>query len=76
MHLAEAFLHGEGFSEVQYLNRATTVEQRQAVASSEADLTQNFLGPTLRLIDAGDPIVLLAGVHIGLNLAKLKNSAR
>jgi NitT/TauT family transport system substrate-binding protein len=65
LHLTEAFLHGEGFSEVQYLNKTTTVEQRQAVASGEAHLTQNFLGPALRLIDAGDPIVLLAGIHVG-----------
>src|SRR2546422_7057877 len=28
-------------------------------------MTQTFLGPTILLIDAGDPIVLLAGVHIG-----------
>jgi NitT/TauT family transport system substrate-binding protein len=65
LHLTEALLHGEGFREVQYVNKATTVQQRQAVASGEADLTQNFLGPTLLHIDAGDPIVLLAGVHVG-----------
>jgi NitT/TauT family transport system substrate-binding protein len=65
MHLTEELLHGEGFTEVQYLNKSTTVEQRQAVASGEADLTQNFLGPTLLHIEAGDPIVLLAGAHVG-----------
>jgi NitT/TauT family transport system substrate-binding protein len=63
LHPTEAFMHGEGFSEVQYVNKSTNVEQRQAVASGEADLTQNFLGPTL-LLEAGDPIVLLAGVHV------------
>jgi NitT/TauT family transport system substrate-binding protein len=65
LHLTEALLHGEGFSEVQYVNKSTTVEQRQAVASGEGDITQNFLGPALLLLDAGESIVLLAGVHVG-----------
>jgi NitT/TauT family transport system substrate-binding protein len=65
LHLTEELLHGEGFREVQYINKPTTVEQRQAVASGEADLTQNFLAPTLLHIEAGDPIVLLAGAHVG-----------
>ena len=65
LHLTEELLYGEGFTEVQYLNKLTTVEQRQAVAAGEADLTQNFLAPTLRHIEAGDPIVLLAGAHVG-----------
>jgi hypothetical protein len=39
LHLTEEFLHGEGFSDVQYVNTSTTVEQRQAVASGEGDIT-------------------------------------
>jgi NitT/TauT family transport system substrate-binding protein len=65
MYMTEELLHGEGFTEVQYVEKKTTVEGRQALAAGEADLAQNFLGPTLLLIDAGDPLVLLAGVHVG-----------
>jgi NitT/TauT family transport system substrate-binding protein len=62
--LTEELLHGEGFSNVQYVSTSTNIEQQQAVASGAGDLTQNFLGPTL-LLDAGDPMASLAGVHVG-----------
>jgi NitT/TauT family transport system substrate-binding protein len=63
--LTETLLHDEGFTEVQYVSTATNLEQQQAVAAGAGDLTQNFLGPTLRLLDAGDPLVFLGGVHVG-----------
>ena len=65
MQMTEDLLHGEGFTEVQYVEKKTNVEGLQALASGEGDMAQNFLGPTLILIDAGDPLVLLAGVHVG-----------
>jgi NitT/TauT family transport system substrate-binding protein len=65
MQMTEDLLHGEGFTEVQYVEKKTNVEGLQALASGEGDIGQNFLGPTLTLIDAGDPLVLLAGVHVG-----------
>jgi NitT/TauT family transport system substrate-binding protein len=63
--LTEALLHDEGFREVQYVSTATNSEQQQAVAAGAGDFTQNFLGPTLLLLDAGDPMVFLGGVHVG-----------
>jgi NitT/TauT family transport system substrate-binding protein len=63
--LTEELLHDEGFREVQYVSTSTNIEQQQAVAAGAGDLTQNFLGPTLRLLDAGEPMVFLAGVHVG-----------
>jgi NitT/TauT family transport system substrate-binding protein len=65
MQMTEELLHGEGFTEVPYVEKKTNVEGLQALASGEGDIAQNFLGPTLSRIDAGDPLVLLAGVHIG-----------
>jgi NitT/TauT family transport system substrate-binding protein len=65
LRMTEEFLHGEGFTKVEYVEKKTTVEMRQALAAGEGDLAQFFSGPTLILIDAGDPLVLLAGVHVG-----------
>jgi NitT/TauT family transport system substrate-binding protein len=65
MFLAEDFLPGEGFTEVQYLKTATIDEQRTALASTEGHFTMLFSAPSLILIEAGTPLVLLAGVHVG-----------
>jgi NitT/TauT family transport system substrate-binding protein len=65
LRMTEEFLHGEGFTDVAYVEKKTTVEMRQALAAGEGDMAQFFSGPTIILIDAGDPLVLLAGVHVG-----------
>ena len=35
------------------------------LASGQADLSMNFIGPNLIGIDLGDPVVFLAGAHVG-----------
>jgi NitT/TauT family transport system substrate-binding protein len=64
-YIAEEFLQGEGFTDVQYVKKEGGGASAQALASGEADISMNFSGPTIIRIDAGDPVVLLAGVHIG-----------
>ncbi len=59
-YLAEEFLPGEGFSNVQYVDPPAN-----AVASGQVDITEQFVGPTIIQIDRGDPVVLLAGVQVG-----------
>jgi NitT/TauT family transport system substrate-binding protein len=64
-YVAEALLHSEGFTEVQYLQKAGTDDIETALASGEADLNGHFAAPTLLRLEAGDPLVILAGLHIG-----------
>ena len=64
-YVAEELLYGEGFTAVQYVQQATPAEKEPALAAGEVDLTQVFSGPFLLRVEAGDPLVLLAGVHIG-----------
>ena len=40
-------------------------QAQKAVAAGELDLNVSFVGPAVLQLDAGDPIVLLAGVHVG-----------
>jgi NitT/TauT family transport system substrate-binding protein len=63
-YVAEALLESEGFTNVQYL-KAAGETLAKALASGEVQITQNFVGPLLLRIDAGDPVVLLGGGHIG-----------
>jgi NitT/TauT family transport system substrate-binding protein len=64
-YLAEEFLWGEGFTAVQYVKTTGGAGVSKALASGEADLSMVFSGPLLLRVEAGDPIVCMAGVHIG-----------
>jgi NitT/TauT family transport system substrate-binding protein len=63
-YLAEELLRADGFSEVQYIE-ATDGFGTRVVAAGGADIMMEFAGVYLTRIDAGDPLVLLGGVHIG-----------
>jgi NitT/TauT family transport system substrate-binding protein len=67
-YVAEEFLHLEGFTEVQYveveLAELTTAIYRR-LASGAVDISMAFAPPFIIQVDAGAPVVLLAGVHVG-----------
>jgi NitT/TauT family transport system substrate-binding protein len=63
-YVAEALLKTEGFADVRYVKTPGTLDAK-AVATGEVDITLTFVGPVLLRIDAGDPVVLLGGGHIG-----------
>ena len=64
-YIAEPLLKAEGFAEVQYLRVAGTVGVERALASGEADISGHFAAPVILRIEAGDPIVIVGGEHIG-----------
>jgi NitT/TauT family transport system substrate-binding protein len=64
-YVAEALLRTEGFTEVQYVEKQGGKEIEAALASGEANINMHFVAPTLLRLDAGDPLVILAGGHIG-----------
>jgi NitT/TauT family transport system substrate-binding protein len=63
-YVAEEFLRGEGFAEVHYVE-ASGSGGAASLAAGETDLAMQFAGPSILRLDAGDPIVLLAGGHVG-----------
>src|SRR5262245_22008981 len=64
-YVAEELLRSEGFTEVHYLQKAGTADIETALASGEADLNGHFAAPLLLRLEAGDPIVILGGLHVG-----------
>jgi NitT/TauT family transport system substrate-binding protein len=64
-YAAEALLQSEGFTEVQYIKKDGIVGLETALASGEANLSMHFAAPLVVRLDEGDPIVIVAGVHIG-----------
>jgi NitT/TauT family transport system substrate-binding protein len=65
LYVAQDLLRNEGFTDLQYIKKPGPKWNGLAIASGEADITMHFAGPVLLQIEAGDPIVVLAGAHVG-----------
>jgi NitT/TauT family transport system substrate-binding protein len=63
-YVAEELLRNEGFTAVEYPTTGR-VSANQALAAGDLDLTMGFVGNWIRQIDAGEPILMLTGVHVG-----------
>ena len=64
-YVAEELLRGEGFTELQYVRKQTQNERLRAVATGEAHMFVTFVPSLVSRLDAGDPLVFLAGSHVG-----------
>jgi NitT/TauT family transport system substrate-binding protein len=62
--LAKEFLPAEGFTDVKDVRTENNVAIK-AVVAREVDIGMNFSGPLITRVDAGDPLVILAGIHVG-----------
>ena len=63
-YVAAEFLPGEGFTEVHYVELPGG-SFLGPTAVGEIDFGLNFIGPTLTRLEAGAPLVLLSGAHVG-----------
>jgi NitT/TauT family transport system substrate-binding protein len=63
-YLAKQFLADEGFTDVQYPKMPGS-DFTAAVLSGRVDICLNFVGPLIIRLDMNDPIVILAGGHVG-----------
>src|SRR5712691_8760055 len=67
-YVAEELLHLEGFTEVHYVAADPTKigsSMYQQLAAGAIDIGMAFVTPFILQVDAGVPIVLLGGVHVG-----------
>ena len=64
-YVVEELLQSEGFTEVQYVETVAGAGTTQALASGGVHLTLSFAAPAIIQVDTGEPIVMLAGVHVG-----------
>jgi NitT/TauT family transport system substrate-binding protein len=63
-YIADDLLKAEGFTEISYVDMSTGAVSVR-LASGDADMSLNFVGPNIIRIEAGDPVVFLAGIHVG-----------
>jgi NitT/TauT family transport system substrate-binding protein len=65
LYVAEELFKTEGFSDVQFV-KTTDAEAYKALAAGELHFDQQAIGGTILLqLDAGLPVVVLSGVHVG-----------
>ena len=63
--VAEELLRAEGFTDVQYIPVPGTQGVERGLASGEADIGAHFAAPVILRLEAGDPIVIVGGEHVG-----------
>jgi len=63
-YIAEELLKAEGFTDVQYPTFVGVPIYRE-MAAGNVDMSMAFVAPFILQVDAGLPMVLLGGVHIG-----------
>jgi NitT/TauT family transport system substrate-binding protein len=64
-YVADDLLRGQGFTEIEYVRRAGGGAGVIALAKGQADISMNYIGPAIVRMDAGDPLIVLGGVHVG-----------
>ena len=65
IYVAEDFLKAEGFTNIQYVKAVGPGLTVDTLANGTSDLTVQFSGPSILYVDAGKPITMLAGIHVG-----------
>jgi NitT/TauT family transport system substrate-binding protein len=63
-YVAAEFLAGEGFTEVRHLS-GNWGEVTKALATGAIDISLHFAATLLMHVEAGEPIIGLAGLHVG-----------
>jgi NitT/TauT family transport system substrate-binding protein len=63
LQLAEELLRAEGFTDIHYIEEPPGATE--LIAHDKIDFDTNYASNFVRAIDAGEPITLLSGVHVG-----------
>jgi NitT/TauT family transport system substrate-binding protein len=65
LYVAEELLRAEGFIDVEYVTHEQSGGLYEGLTSGMADIGNDFAPMLIMHVDAGDPITILGGVHVG-----------
>src|SRR5918994_4449988 len=65
IYIAEDLLRAEGFTDIRYVAAPGGVASAQVTTRGEADFVLTFAAPLLIPMDAGEPLTVIAGAHVG-----------
>jgi NitT/TauT family transport system substrate-binding protein len=60
----EELLRAEGFTDIRYVEGASSAEINPAIVSGKVDFNTHF-APWVSVVDGGGPVIVLSGVHVG-----------
>jgi NitT/TauT family transport system substrate-binding protein len=63
--MAEELLKQEGFTHVEYVKSRGGEEGEKMLSAGQVDISMGFAARHIIRMDAGDPTVVLGGLHIG-----------
>jgi NitT/TauT family transport system substrate-binding protein len=64
-YVADELLRAEGFTDIRYVAADAGLPAARALMRGEVDFTANYSPAFILPIDAGEPITILAGEHVG-----------
>jgi NitT/TauT family transport system substrate-binding protein len=64
-YVAQELLATEGFTDIRYVDAPSSARFTDALAKGAADFTQHFVSHLITAVDGGDPVIGLAGIHVG-----------
>src|SRR3984893_451376 len=64
-YVADELLRAEGFADIRYVATDAGVPAALSLTRGDVDFTANYASALIIPIDAGEPITILAGEHIG-----------
>jgi NitT/TauT family transport system substrate-binding protein len=64
-YMTEELLRSEGFTDVTYIRLQGTNDATEAIVANDIDITMQYVGPSIMQIDAGKPLVVIAGIQPG-----------
>jgi NitT/TauT family transport system substrate-binding protein len=65
IYIAKELLRAEGFADVRYVSAPGGVASAELTTRGEADFLLTFAAPLLIPMDAGEPLTVIAGAHVG-----------
>lgn len=64
-YVADDLLRAEGFTDIRYVDSAAGAQLTGGIVDGAIDFSMGYAGPNIIAVDAREPIVNLAGVHVG-----------
>ena len=64
-YIADELLRAEGFTDIRYVFVSQSTDRVKAIARGEVDFSAGFVAPLIVAVASGEPVIGLAGIHVG-----------